>query len=529
MFSTEQRRIAIETFIRFDHSYADAIAELGYPTRHSLRAWYKDYLEHGGVRSPKRQREPKFTLEMRQAAVDYYLAHGKSLARTMRRMGYPASREYLCDWIDELAPGQRKYRGPSPKAGPVPLAEKIQAVAELESRSGTAAEVAEKHGVSRTAPYAWRREMMGDNGGEPETKGEPVSKEFDDLPDDIEVLQDMLREAKMQLRKVQLELDVRQATLEIVKKDQGADPELPTNEEKAAMVEALRAEYKLCEILPVAGMAKSGYEYARSAQAKGEAEGHAAARKAVIEAFGAGGGTYGYGRVYAQASADAGDGAAIGEWTVRDIMRDEGLVACAARKKRRYSSYGGEISEAPENLLRDERGRHRFHADKPNELWITGVTEFRIPAGKACLPPIVDCSGGMPLSWSISTSPDAEMANSSLLGACKRLGEGDHPKIRSDRGCHYRWPGWIRICDENGLVRSMSRKGCSPDNARCEGFFGRLKIEFFHGCDWAGVTLEEFMDMLDAYLRWYRDVRIKGDLDYRSPMQCRRDLGLPAA
>ena len=333
----------------------------------------------------------------------------------------------------------------------------------------------------------------------------------------------------MQLRKVQLELDVRQATLEIVKKDQGADPELPTNEEKAAMVEALRAEYKLCEILPVAGMAKSGYEYARSAQAKGEAEGHAAARKAVIEAFGAGGGTYGYGRVYAQASADAGDGAAIGEWTVRDIMRDEGLVACAARKKRRYSSYGGEISEAPENLLRDERGRHRFHADKPNELWITDVTEFRIPAGKACLPPIVDCSGGMPLSWSISTSPDAEMANSSLLGACKRLGEGDHPKIRSDRGCHYRWPGWIRICDENGLVRSMSRKGCSPDNARCEGFFGRLKIEFFHGCDWAGVTLEEFMDMLDAYLRWYRDVRIKGDLDYRSPMQCRRDLGLPAA
>ena len=529
MFSTEQRRIAIETFIRFDHSYAGTIAELGYPTRHSLRAWYKDYLEHGEARPPKRRREPKFTLEMRQAAVDYYLAHGKSLARTMRRMGYPASREYLCDWIDELAPGQRKYRGPSPKAGPVPLAEKIQAVAEPGSRSGTAAEVAEKHGVSRTAPYAWRREMMGDNGGEPETKGEPVSKEFDDLPDDIEVLQDMLREAKMQLRKVRLELDVRQATLEIVKKDRGADPELPTNEEKAAMVEALGAEYKLCEILPVAGMAKSGYEYAGSARAGGEAEGHAAARKAVIEAFGAGGGTYGYGRVCAQASADAGDGAAIGEWTVRDIMRDEGLVACAARKKRRYSSYGGEISEAPENLLRDERGRHRFHVDKPNELWITDVTEFRIPAGKACLPPIVDCSGGMPPSWSISTSPDAEMANSSLLGACKRLGEGDHPKIRSDRGCHYRWPGWIRICDENGLVRSMSRKGCSPDNARCEGFFGRLKIEFFHGCDWAGVTLEEFMDMLDAYLRWYRDVRIKGDLDYRSPMQCRRDLGLPAA
>lgn len=111
MFSTEQRRIAIETFIRFDHGYADAIAELGYPTRHSLRAWYKDYLEHGEVRPPKRRREPKFTLEMRRAAVDYYLAHGKGLAGTMRGMGYPAGREHLCDRIDELAPGQGKCRG----------------------------------------------------------------------------------------------------------------------------------------------------------------------------------------------------------------------------------------------------------------------------------------------------------------------------------------------------------------------------------------------------------------------------------
>lgn len=70
MFSTGQRKIAIETFIRFDHSHAGTIAELGYPTRHSLRARYKDYLEHGEVRPPKRQREPKFTLEMRRAAVD---------------------------------------------------------------------------------------------------------------------------------------------------------------------------------------------------------------------------------------------------------------------------------------------------------------------------------------------------------------------------------------------------------------------------------------------------------------------------
>jgi hypothetical protein len=61
-----------------------------------------------------------------------------------------------------------------------------------------------------------------------------------------------------------------------------------------------------------------------------------------------------------------------------------------------------------------------------------------------------------------------------------------------------------------------------------EGYFGRLKVEFFHGCDWAGVTIEQFMDMLDAYLRWYRDVRIKSDLGHEGPMAYRMELGLVA-
>ena len=239
-----------------------------------------------------------------------------------------------------------------------------------------------------------------------------------------------------------------------------------------------------------------------------------------MAAFRASGGTYGYRRITAQVGA--------GEWTVRGIMRDEGLVARTAKKRRRYSSYEGEISAAPPNLLRDGRGRHHFRAERPNELWVTDVTEFRIPAGKVFLSPIIDCFDGMPLTWSISASPDAEMANSSLLGACGQLGEGEHPKIHSDRGCHYRWPGWIGICNEYGLVRSMSRKGCSPDNARCEGFFGRLKIEFFYGCDWAGVTIDEFAEMLGAYLRWYRDVRVKSDLGYMSPMRYRESLRLAA-
>lgn len=99
-----------------------------------------------------------------------------------------------------------------------------------------------------------------------------------------------------------------------------------------------------------------------------------------------------------------------------------------------------------------------------------------------------------------------------------------HPIVHSDRGGHYRWPGWIERMEAAGLRRSMSKKGCSPDNAACEGFFGRLKNEFFYGRSWAGVSIEEFIRRLDHYLRWYNQERIKMSLGGRSPMEYRRGL-----
>ena len=98
--------------------------------------------------------------------------------------------------------------------------------------------------------------------------------------------------------------------------------------------------------------------------------------------------------------------------------------------------------------------------------------------------------------------------------------------IHDDRGCHYRWPGWISICERHGLIRSMSAKGCSPDNSACEGFFGRLKNEFFYGRDWSGVSTGTFIGMLAAYLRYYNEGRLKESLGWMSPMQFRRSLGL---
>ena len=76
------------------------------------------------------------------------------------------------------------------------------------------------------------------------------------------------------------------------------------------------------------------------------------------------------------------------------------------------------------------------------------------------------------------------------------------------------------------LTRSMSSKGCLPDNSACEGFFGRMKNEMFYGRSWQGVTLENFMQQIEEYMVWYRDERIKLSLGGLSPAEYRSNMGV---
>lgn len=227
-------------------------------------------------------------------------------------------------------------------------------------------------------------------------------------------------------------------------------------------------------------------------------------------------------------------GVRVSEKVVRRLMRERGLRPVYLRR-RRWSSYAGETDAAPPNLPLREDGTHDFSAAAPNEKWASDITEFRLPGDsrKVYLSPVLDLFDGRPAGWSIGTRPDARLADSSLEAACAQLRPGEAPVVHTDRGCHYRWPGWKRICAEHGLTRSMSRKGRSPDNAAAEGFFGRLKNEFFHGRDWSGVGAEEFMERLDEWMRYYRSGRLRpfredGGVVWDTMDGRRRRLGLMA-
>lgn len=126
------------------------------------------------------------------------------------------------------------------------------------------------------------------------------------------------------------------------------------------------------------------------------------------------------------------EGYILSEKVIRRIMRENGLFV-KGRSARKYYSYKGEISPEMPNVI-----QRNFKADKPNQKWLTDVTEFSIPAGKVYLSLVIDCHDGMPVAWNISCKPDAQLVNTTLDRATHNLPQNAHTIIHSDRGCHYR-------------------------------------------------------------------------------------------
>lgn len=512
MYSYEDRMRAVKLYIKLGKRTGATIRQLGYPTKKSLKSWYREYeqerdLQVGYVRSKQ-----KYSEEQKQVAVQHFLDHDRCIASTLKAMGYP-SRETLTAWIEELHPEVRtRVVGRMASIKPSPELKKA-AVIELCTRQTSAQAIAQELAVSRPTLYNWKNQLLGRE-APPSMKRQNDSKP---TPETTE-LQQQVESLQRHIRQLQLEHDILKKANELLKKDLGVDLQLLTNREKTLLVDALKPTYALSDLFVELDLARSTYFYHRTVLQKPDK--YADTRLAIAEVFECNHRCYGYRRMRAALSKRQ---MFVSEKVVQRLMKQERLVV-SANKRRRYGSYLGEISPAPENIINRD-----FRAGTPNEKWLTDITEFQIPAGKVYLSPIIDCFDGLVVSWTIGTRPDADLVNTMLDAAIETVASCDNrPIIHSDRGAHYRWPGWLSRMQNAKLTRSMSRKGCSPDNAACEGFFGRLKTELFYPRNWQGTTIEQFIQVVDSYIHWYNEKRIKISLGSLSPLEYRESLGFTA-
>jgi len=193
-------------------------------------------------------------------------------------------------------------------------------------------------------------------------------------------------------------------------------------------------------------------------------------------------------------------GITINHKTVQRLMKQLGLF-CRVRMKK-YKSYRGEVGETAPNIL-----ERNFEADKPNQKWVTDITEFSLYGQKLYLSPILDLCSRDIVSYAISKRPCFSLVTDMLEQAFEKIPDGSNLIFHSDQGWQYQMKPYQRMLKAKGIRQSMSRKGNCFDNAVMENFFGLLKTELLYLQDFA--SMEHFEQELIEYLTYYNERRIK--------------------
>ena len=196
-------------------------------------------------------------------------------------------------------------------------------------------------------------------------------------------------------------------------------------------------------------------------------------------------------------------GYAINHKTVLKLMNICGIKSQV--RLRKYCSYKGQIGRIAPNLLQRD-----FAAEKPNQKWVTDLTEFSVCGVKLYLSPIMDLYNREIISYKIAERPNFMQIMKMLDDAFARIPDSPGIVLHSDQGWQYQHRQYQRMLREKGIRQSMSRKGNCLDNAVIENFFGLLKSELLYLQEFQ--SMEHFKQELIEYLDYYNNRRIKAKL-----------------
>lgn len=271
----------------------------------------------------------------------------------------------------------------------------------------------------------------------------------------------------------------------------------------------MRLKYPLDDLLEYTGLSRSTYYY----NVRQHADKYEDLKESISTIFFEHKGRYGYRRVQAALRAD---GIKRNAKLVRRLMRELGFKGITNSKRRKYSSYKGEVGRIAKNHL-----HRKFSSNAPYQKMVTDVTEFKTKEGKLYLSPIIDLYNLEVISFELSSSPSFDLVKQMIIDAMAIVPAGCNSIVHSDQGWQYQMPEYQELLSSNGFVQSMSRKGNCLDNAVAEGFFSIIKREMYYGHEKEFYTNNQLADAIRDYIYYYNNKRIKLRLDGHSPVDYR--------
>lgn len=275
----------------------------------------------------------------------------------------------------------------------------------------------------------------------------------------------------------------------------------------AQVVFELRDQFSIKDLIKLAGIKRSTYYYWTSRF--DQPDKYENMKSVISTIYHDHKGRYGYRRITLELR---NQGFLINHKTVQRLMKEMGLKSLVRIKK--YRSYKGNVGKIAPNIL-----SRKFIATKPNEKWVTDITEFHLFGEKLYLSPVLDLFNGEIIAYNIQSRPTYKLVSIMLDKALFCLSEGDAPILHSDQGWHYQMKEYSNALKQNDITQSMSRKGNCLDNAVIENFFGLLKSELLYMQEFE--SMNHFKLELELYIEYYNHKRIKGKLKGLSPVQYR--------
>lgn len=205
----------------------------------------------------------------------------------------------------------------------------------------------------------------------------------------------------------------------------------------------------------------------------------------------------------------------INDKRVLRICRAKDIKSTVKYNNHGYTRHAKNPQYPAENLL-----DRQFHAFRPNEKWLTDVTEFKWYEGfevhKVYLSAILDLYDRRIVSFITSERNDNPLVFKTLDKAVKE-NTNAQPLFHSDRGFQYTGHTFRHKLEKAGMTQSMSRVAHCIDNGPMEGFWGILKRERYYGKRF--TSKQELISMIENYIRYYNTRRVQRNLGILTPLE----------
>ncbi len=185
--------------------------------------------------------------------------------------------------------------------------------------------------------------------------------------------------------------------------------------------------------------------------------------------------------------------------TVLRVMQKYGLLSVIRRRK--YQTYSSVLHRYPNTLNRD------FHADRPNQKWVTDISYIRTGQGFLYLSVIRDLYDLSIVSYRTSPKQTVNLVLDTIRDAKAKEKVTDGLALHSDQGFQYLSQEYFNLTISYHISPSMSRRGNPYDNALAENFFSILKTECIHRVKLR--TFSEAEQVIDEYIHFYNHVRLQ--------------------